>query len=255
MSRTQQLARILFALGMVSLGILALVYGHLAVAWYSVPDWVPWRRGFTYASGIILLSGGAGLLFKRTARLSACILFPYLVIWLLMRVPALATAPLTAVLWENAGEIAVLVAGAWVLFARLAELREGSTLQFATGADGMRTARILFALSLLAFGVSHFAYVGQTASLVPAWLPFRTGWVYLTGAAHLAAGFGVLFSVYPRLAATMEAAMLSVFTGLVWIPAILAAATSVPTWTEIIVSFAVTGGAWMVAESMAGQRI
>lgn len=253
MSRNQQLARILFALGMVSLGILALVYSHLALTWYSVPKWVPWRGGLTYASGIILLSCGAGLLFKRTARLSACILLPYLVIWLLMRVPALATAPLTAVIWENAGEIAVLVAGALVLFARLAELREGSKLRFATGANGMRTARILFALSLLAFGVSHFAYVGQTAGLVPTWLPFRTGWAYLTGAAHLAAGIGVLFSVYPRLAATMEAAMLSVFTLLVWVPAILAAPTSMPTWTEILISLGVTAGAWVVAESIAAK--
>src|SRR5258708_7098623 len=135
---------------------------------------VPWRGGLAYAPGIIPLSCGARLLFKRTARLSACILLPYLVIWLLMRVPALATAPLTAVTWENAGEIAVLVAGAWVLFARLAEVGEGATLHSVTGANGMRAARILFALSLLAFGVSHFAYVGQTAGLVPTWLPFRT---------------------------------------------------------------------------------
>src|SRR5258705_3114862 len=112
MNRSRQLARILFALGMMSLGILALVYSHLGLVWYSVPTWLPWRGGFTFASGIILLSCGAGLLFKRTARLSACILLPYLTIWLLMRVPALAAAPLTAVIWENAAEIAVLVSGA-----------------------------------------------------------------------------------------------------------------------------------------------
>jgi len=235
---------------MVSLGILAFVYTHFFLPWYSVPQWVPWRGGFTYASGIILMSGGAGLLFKRTARFSACMLLIYLAIWLLMRVPALVTMPLTAVFWENAAEIAVLVAGAWVLFARLAEFREGSKWRFVAGANGMRIARILFALSLLAFGVSHFAYVAQTAALVPTWLPFRIGWVYLTGAAHLAAGIGVLFSIYPRLAATMEAAMLSVFTLLIWIPAIVAAPTSMPMWTEIVVSLGVTAGAWVVAESI-----
>src|SRR5712692_1065269 len=89
MSRNQQFARVLFALGMVSLGILALVYGDLALVWYSVPAWVPWREGVAYASGIVMLGGGAGLLFKRTAPLSARILLPYLLIWLLLRVPAL----------------------------------------------------------------------------------------------------------------------------------------------------------------------
>jgi uncharacterized membrane protein len=251
MSRHQQLARILFALGMASLGILALVYSHLGLVWYSVPDWVPWRGGFTWVSGIILLCCGTGLLFDRTARLSARILLPYLILWLLMRVPGLATAPLTAVLWENAAELAALVAGAWVLVARLAEPPgEGSKWRFVTGTRGIRAARILFALSLLAFGVAHFAYVAQTAALVPTWLPFRTGWAYLTGAAHLAAGIGVLFSIYPRLAATLEAAMLSLFTVVVWIPAILASPTSMPTWTEIVVSLGVTAGAWVVAESI-----
>ncbi|HEY5087718.1 MAG TPA: DoxX family membrane protein [Gemmatimonadaceae bacterium] len=250
MNRNQQLARTLFALGIVGFGILALVDGHFALDWQPVPAWIPWREGFPYASGIIMLGSGAGLLFTRTTRLSARILLPYLLIWLLLRVPALATAPLTVVGWESAGEVAVLVAGGWILFARLAELRDGSKLQFATGENGRRIARILFALALAAFGLSHFAYVGHTAELVPKWLPSPTGWVYLTGAGHIAAGIGVLFSIYPRFAAMMEAAMLGVFTLLVWVPALLATPTIPSNWSEFLTSWAVTAGAWVVAESI-----
>lgn len=144
----------------------------------------------------------------------------------------------------------MLVAGAWTLLAELSESRERSKLQSITGENGIRIARILFALSLLAFGFSHFAYVGQTAPLVPKWLPFPTGWAYLTGAAHLAAGIGVLFSIYPQLAARLEAAMLSVFTFVVWIPALMAKPASLPLWTEFLMSLAITAGAWVVAESM-----
>jgi uncharacterized membrane protein len=244
MSRNQQVARVLFALGMIGLGVLALVYGHSGLTWYSIPKWIPWHGGVAYGSGIILLSCGAGLLFERTVRLSVRILLPYLVIWLLLRVPTLATAPLVEVNWQNAGELAVLVAGARTLFAGSAESR------FPTGEKGRRIARILFALSLFAFGLSHFAYVGQTAPLVPKWLPFPVGWAYLTGAAHLAAGIGVLFSIYPQLAARLEATMLSVFTLLVWIPALRVAPTSLPLWTELVISWAITAGAWVVAESM-----
>jgi uncharacterized membrane protein len=255
MSRNQHAAQILFALGMINLGILAIVYSAFGLVWYSVPTWVPWREMVAGASAIILLGGGAGLLFTRTARLSACILLSYLLIWLLLRVPALAAAPLTEVNWQNAGELAVLVAGAWVLLARMAEARAGSKVRFVTSETGARIARFLFAVSLLAFGLSHFVYAGQTAGLVPTWLPFRTDWAYVTGAAHLAAGIGVLFSIYPRLAATMEAAMLSVFTLLVWVPAVLAASTSAPTWTEFLISWAITAGAWVVAESIPAQDI
>src|SRR5260370_12965899 len=253
MSRNRQFARVLFALGMVSLGILALVYGDLALGWYSVPAWVPWREGVAYASGIVMVGGGGGLLYKGRAPLSGRILLPYLLIWLLLRVPALAAAPLTEVNWQNAGELAVLLAGGWILFARLAESREGSKLQFATGENSIRIARILFAVSLLAFGLSHFVYARQTAGLVPTWLPFRTGWAYLTGAGHLAAGIGVLLSIYPRLAATMEAAMLSGFTLLVWVPAVLAAPTSLPQWPEFLLSGAITARAWGVADSMTAK--
>jgi len=250
-NRHQQLARILFALGMVSLGILALVYSYLGMAWYSVPDWVPWGGGVTVVSGLVLLGGGVGLVFERTARLSAAVLLTYLSIWLLMRVPGLVADPGTAVLWENAAEIASLVTGAWILWARVAGLPEPSNWRLVTGARGTRAARILFALALVAFGVAHFAYVPQTAALVPAWLPFRTGWAYLTGAAHVAAGLGVLFSIYPWLAATLEATMLGLFTVVVWIPAILATPASMPIWTEITVSLGVTAGAWVVAASLA----
>jgi uncharacterized membrane protein len=133
----------------------------------------------------------------------------------------------------------------------VAEWTEASKWRLATGPQGIRAARILFGLALIAFGVAHFAYVPQTAALVPAWLPFRTGWAYLTGAAHVAAGVGVLFSIYPWLAAMLEASMLSLFTVVVWVPAILAAPASMPTWTEIVVSLGVTAGAWVVAESLA----
>src|SRR5438876_7612925 len=44
------------------------------------------------------------------------------------------------------------------------------------------------------------------------------GWTYLTGAGSLAAAAGMLFGVYPRLAANLEAAMLWIITLLVWVP-------------------------------------
>lgn len=59
----------------------------------------------------------------------------------------------------------------------------------------------------------------------------------------------MLFGVYLRLAATLEAAMLTAFTGLVWIPLILAAPTSRPTWSEFTAWWAISAGAWVVAAS------
>src|ERR1700684_2504229 len=133
MIRSQQPALTLFAVGMIGLGILALVYGDFALVWQARAPWLPRPAGL--ASG------------------SARILFPYLVVWLLLKVPALLVAPQMEAVWLGFGELAVLLAGGWVLFAKLAGLREGSPLTFVTGENGIRLARMLFAVSLIPIGL------------------------------------------------------------------------------------------------------
>jgi uncharacterized membrane protein len=254
MTRSQQPALTLFAVGMIGLGVLALIYGDFAMVWQPVEPSVPGRTILAYASGVIMLLGGIGLLLPPTAAWSTRILFPYLIVWLLLKVPALLVSPKMEAVWLGFGEIAVLMTGGWVLFARLARLRDGSTLAFLTGEKGIRMARILFAVSLLPIGLSHIVYVQQTADLVPAWLPYRAGWAYLTGAGQIACGLGVLFSILPQVAAWAEAAMISLFTLLVWGPAILAAPKERLPWTAFFISWAIASAAWVMAQNIAPKR-
>jgi uncharacterized membrane protein len=251
MTKNQQLPLALFVVGMIGLAALALIYGDFALVWQPVARWVPGRIGLAYGAGVIMLLGGIGLLFRATAALSIRILFPYLVVWVLLKVPALVVAPQIEGVWLGVGELAVLLAGGWVLFVTLAGLKTDSIFAFATGENGIRIARILFAVSLIPIGLSHLLYTKATADLVPAWLPYRTAWAYLTGVGQIACGIGVLFSIYPRVAAMTEAGMLSLFTLLVWIPAILAAPTARLPWTAFFISWAITSAAWLVAVDLA----
>jgi uncharacterized membrane protein len=254
MSRSQQPALTLFAVGMIGLGILALFYGDFALVWQPVALWIPGRTVLAYGSGLIMLLGGLGLLLRTTAAWSIRILFPYLIVWLLLKLPALLVAPQMEAVWLGFGELAVLMAGGWVLFARLAGLREGSPLRFAMGGNGIRLARMLFAVSLIPIGLSHLVYVKETAELVPAWLPCRIGWAYLTGAGQIACGLGVLFSIFPRVAAWTEAGMISLFTLLVWGPAILAAPKTRLPWTAFFISWAIASATWAVAQNIAPKQ-
>src|SRR5260370_4055747 len=165
MIRSQQPALALFAVGMIGLGILALVYGDFGLVWQPVAAWIPGRTALAYGSGLIMLLGGVGLLVRTTAAWSARILFTYLIVWLLLKVPSLLVAPQMEAVWLGFGELAVLLVGGWVLFAKLAGLREGSPLSFASGENGVRIARILFASSLIPIGLSHIVYVKHTAAL------------------------------------------------------------------------------------------
>src|SRR4029077_16348125 len=114
----------------------------------------------------------------------------------------------------------------------------------------LRIARYLFAIALLPVGLSHFMYAPQTVALVPAWLPFRLGWAYLGAAGHTAAGLGVLFGVLPELAATLEAAMIGMFTLLVWAPGVVAAPEDRLQWTAFTISYTIAAAAWVVAASL-----
>ncbi len=251
MDRDTEPTRILFATGMIGLGILGLVYGDFALQWQPVPAWLPWRGAFAYAAAIIEVAGGIGLLFRRSATMSVRILFPYLLLWMLLKVPAVVKMPRMEATWLGVGEIAALPAGGWVLFARLANLRDGTALKIATGPGGTRSAQLLFGLALRPIGLSHLVYPAETAALVPAWLPVRTGWAYLTGAGQIASGLGVLFSILPRVAAAAEAAMLTLFALLVWVPAVVAAPTARLPWTALLITWAIAAAAWVVAASMA----
>jgi uncharacterized membrane protein len=254
MTRSQQPALTAFAIGMIGLSILALIYGDFAMVWQPVPEWVPGRVVLAYASGVLMLLGGVGLLVRTAAKWAARILFPYLVVWLALKLPALFAAPKMEAVWLGFGELAVLFAGGWVLFANLAELPEGSPLRALTSDRSIRIAQMFFAVWLIPIGLSHIVYVQATADLVPAWLPYRTGWAYLTGAGHIAAGLGVLFSIFPRVAAFAEAAMIGVFTILVWVPAIVAAPKTRLPWTAFFISWAIAAAAWVVAQSVAAKK-
>lgn len=234
-----------------AVGGLVLAFGYTVMLFQPVPAWVPFPRALGIASAVVMLATGAGLLFQRSARPSIRVLLPFLLLWTLTRVPAPVSDPLTEISWFAIGEVAVLAAAALVLFARHAGLAFGSKLRTVTDRHALLVARLLFGYSVVTYGLSHFfQFRMRTISLVPAWLPFRPEWAYLTGAAQVACGLGVLFGVYPRLAATGEAAMLSLFTVLVWVPAVVAKPAVQSNWVEFLFTAALAGAAWVVADGL-----
>src|SRR5690348_7257817 len=118
MKTTLQPGRMLFAAALVALGITGFVNGDFALVWQHVPAQVPGRTILAYICAAIEVAFGIGLLWQRTLAWVCRLLFAYMVLWLvLLQVPGVIHAPLDAGAWGGVGEIAIITAGAWYLFA------------------------------------------------------------------------------------------------------------------------------------------
>jgi len=240
----------LLALVMMTLGVRGLAFGDFAGIWQRIPiAHLPAHDVFVYLTALVELATGIGILIPRVAKVAAGAMSVFTLLWMvLLKFPAILYAPAMEATWLGAGEIAVILAGAWAIFASLAK-PDG---RFLAGRNGIRNARLLLVLALPTIGLSHYFYADITAGFVPAWLPWRHGWAYLTGAGSLATALGILFALWPRLAATLEAAMLGVITLLVWLPPLLAHAHDSDAWSAFLMSSAITAGAAAVADSYRG---
>jgi uncharacterized membrane protein len=258
--RSQQPALALFSVGMIGLGVLALVFGDFAMVWQPVAAWVPARTALAYGSGVLMLVCGIGLLFRRTTAWSIRILLPYLLIWQMLKLPAIFAAPGVEGVYLGFGELAVLLAGGWTLFARLGDVRVPQWLGWTVGDRGVRIARYYFAVWIIPIGLSHWIYLKPSLDLVPPWLPDKAFWARLAGAGQIASGLGVLFGVLPRAAAWAEAIQISLYTLLIWLPAILLSNRNLGpsfenvgvrmSFTAFFISWVIASAAWAVAQNV-----
>jgi uncharacterized membrane protein len=240
----------LFAAAMIVLGIMGLVSGGFGPIWDSVPEAWPARGALAYLCDFICLACGVGLLLRSTSAVAARVLLGYLLLWLLViKGRYIVLAPLVEGPYQSAGETAVFVAAAWVVYTWFADSWDKKYLGFAVGDKGLRIARVIYGLALIAFGFSHYAYLELTAPLVPNWLPGHTFWAYFTGATYIAGGVAIIVSVFARLAAVLSTVQIGLMTVLVWAPIMAAGHVSEQHWIETVVSCALTAAAWVVADS------
>jgi uncharacterized membrane protein len=106
---------------------------------------------------------------------------------------------------------------------------------------------LFYALPMGVFATQHFTNTKLVASIVPSWIPLHTFWVYLVGAAIIAAALSILVEIYARLAATLLGCMFLLFVVLMHIPNIVVAHGALLFWIIALRDLAFSGGAFALA--------
>ena len=247
-----------YAVASASLAVWSLIYGDFGWGAQSLLDQIPWRETWVYGSSLILLAASAGLCFPRTALPGALTIGVYQAVGAAISVPLILSEPLSVGAWYPFCEALTALVGAWILYAMLRGQTRAPTIAIASK-SAVRAAQALFGLTCVFYGWSHFVYADYTASMVPAWLPGGLAFAYFTGLGHVAAGVAVIVQILPRLAATLEAIMMTSFGLLVWVPSFLSqprpkwATPPEHQWSELVVTLVLAASAWIVAISF-GNR-
>lgn len=249
--RKTQLWRGLLAITSAGIAVVTVSCGDSALLGHSLPAWLPWREAWVYGWALVVLAASVGLCFGRTAAVSALMIIAYYAVWAVTCVPTIASAPLSIGAWYGFCEAVSSLVGPWILY--IALRRRSPESEFpGVGLHAVRLARVLFGLTCIFYGWSHFAYAQYTAGMVPGWLPDRLGWAYFTGFAHIAAGVGIALGVLPRLASLLEAIMMTLFGLLVWVPSFFMqprpawAALPQVQWSELVLTLVLAVSGWVV---------
>lgn len=110
-----------------------------------------------------------------------------------------------------------------------------------------KVGRFIFAIPFAIFGIFHFINGSAMAGMVPSFIPGGLFWVYLTGAAHLAASISFIIEKKAHLAGLLLALMLVIFALTIHLPGAMGGEDPAA-MTNFLKDIALAGGALILAD-------
>jgi uncharacterized membrane protein len=248
------LGRALYALAIAGLGIETVVcardVAHSLGPQYEVIPVLPWLPAIpwvAYGFGIIWVACGAGLLFRRTLRLSAVTLGGLLFVCaLVLDVPKNVANLGSISLRTTAFEPLALASLAWLLPGR------DATANLLAG-----LSRYVLGVSLIVFGVDHFLALAFIATLIPGWIPWHASWVAFFGVIFIAGGLSIGLNFLQRWGAAGTGLMFGIWVVTLHLPRVLGlygipgAPRNPNEWSSLLIALGLWGGLWAIVGDQA----
>jgi len=229
--------RLLFILGTVGLGLLGLVFGDLAPGLQPPLAFLGSGQEIAYALNGLLLIAALCMFAKPGVAYPAALAVAALwAFWIALgHIPKLIATPADVVGWVSMAEVAAAGSVAWLLSTDHPSPRQ------------KWLPRIIVGLMLVWFGVVHLQYRDAIAGMIPDWMPARDVWPWVTGAANIAAGLGILSGVMGRLAGALAGLMYASWIFLVHIPRLMVSPSSREEWTALALNLVLIGCVWTIS--------
>ena len=227
------MGRRLYGVAAMLLGVASLTLGHQLVSAWLLPG----RQIFLWVTYVALVVGGVlTQLSPKWARCGAITIGVDYLLFALTFVPMIFAAPLVYYNWGDVFYPLGVVAAAMI----------------AAGYNP-RIALVIFGLANISYAIEQVEFLARTNSLVPSWMPFgATFWDILTALGFAAAGIAFLLNYKALLAARLLTAMFLIFVATIWIPALIAAPSTLSNWSEGIETLLLGASAWVFADYLKG---
>jgi hypothetical protein len=232
-------------------GAAAVWFGVIALMWHDADTWQNLQHVWSLPFGIFLggclmaaqIAGGMGIQHPRTTRLASVVLCVVYLCFSLACIPDIIAA---SNIYERYGGsfflFFSLLCGAIALYAAT-ETNAARAVAFG------RVARLGLGVCAISFTLGQILLLRETAQLVPKWIPpNQMFWAILTTVAFGLAAIVILVNHRARLAMRLMTLMLALFGVLVWVPHLIAHPEAHFNWSECVLTFLVTGAAWVVSD-------
>ena len=229
------------------------IYEHNFPYMLTPPNhsWVPGFGIVAIVFGALLTLAGAGIVFQKMTRQISLLLGAALLLvfccWFVPYQFIMNPNYLHLGEWENAEKELALAGGAFVIAGCFTGKSEGPLFKFLGRLAP--TGAILFAITMVSFGILHFLFATQVTGFVPSWIPFHLFWIYFAGVALIGSGVAIILRIKVPLIASLLGLMIFIWVVSLHIPRVIAAAPADRggELTSAIIALAYSGIAFVIA--------
>ena len=186
-------------------------------------SWIPSLALLAYISGAMLMLAGVCIVFgKQTGLIGLLLGTALLLIFCFYYIPYEFTATsnyMHPIEWDNAEKELDMSVGAFIIAGSFANKNQNAFARFLYKLA--RLATIVFAITIITFGIDHFLYAKGVSEYIPSWIPDHMFWTYLAGTALLGSGIAILLKIRIELFAGLLGTMIFIWFIILHIPKVI----------------------------------